>query len=336
MKTEAIMLQTLSAPCMNRCRHCLLSWDGRITGADFDRSAALAERFSGWLKRERPDIGFQFTYGYSMDHPQLARSLDTLNALGSVMGRFMQMDGLRIRNERESAELLGTLAEHGVRELNFTFYGTQAYHDAFAGRRGDFRFLTGLARLAREKGLHISCGVMFTKESAPLLPELIPQLENAGFSRENRGIVLIVPHIEGRGAGLEPIRASLSDLDAQDGEIRPLLNRTVFKTEAEWLREGIADETRRTLIITLTNENIERCERTPFETLIAEAEALDDAYYGALPGAAELAEMYGEAEGGLLFSRRDMLYRWRSRFIREHGLKLYDVTDETHTGSRRY
>ncbi len=336
MKTESILLTTLCVPCVNRCRHCLLRWDGRITGADFDRSAALAVRLLDWIRTERPELSFNFTYGYSMDHPQLAAALDTLDSLGSVMSRFMHMDGLRIRNEAESKALLDTMKTHGVGELNFTFYGTEEYHDAFAGRKGDFRFLLMLARLAREREFRISCGVMFTRESAPLLEELIPQLEAAGFSREDRGIRLIVPHSEGRGRALEPIRAGLPELEALDEGVRSLMNRNVFRTEAEWIASGLEDETRRMILILLTDENIARYEGMPAADIVAEAEALDDGYYGALPPVKTLEEAYGDPHGDRLFSKKDLFDRWRKRWIAENGLKLYDVTNETQTGSRRY
>ena len=206
MITDSIVLQTLSAPCFNRCRHCLLSSDGRVTGAAWDRSAALARRFKSWLSLNRPEVRFDFGFGYSMEHPRLGEALDTLNELGSVMGRMLQMDGLKLRDRSGAEALLITCLEHGVKHLNFTFYGTSEYHDAFAGRQGDFSSLLQLVRLAAELGFERSAGIMLTAESAPMIGALVPELREAGLTAE-RSVRLLVPHSEGRGGELEAIRA---------------------------------------------------------------------------------------------------------------------------------
>ncbi|MBQ3159944.1 MAG: hypothetical protein IJC00_05730, partial [Clostridia bacterium] len=100
MQTKSVMLQTLCVPCACRCRYCLLSWNGRTIGADYDRSQRFAERFYDWLQRERPDISFHFSFGYSMDHPRLFDALDFLNGIGSVGGQFLQCDGMAFRTEK--------------------------------------------------------------------------------------------------------------------------------------------------------------------------------------------------------------------------------------------
>ena len=145
MNTGTVMLETLCVPCANRCRYCLLSWDGRPVGADWDESCAAALRYRGWLEANRPEVRFDFSFGYSMEHPRLLSALDFLNSLGSVQGRMLQMDGMRFREGEELGAFLRGVKAHGVRSLNFTFYGTEAYHDRFAGRPGDFR---GLVRYA--------------------------------------------------------------------------------------------------------------------------------------------------------------------------------------------
>ena len=65
-------------------------------------------------------------------------------------------------------------------------------------------------------------------------------------------------------------------------------------------------------------------------------EALDDAYYGAFPTFQELLTLHGDLEGRKLYSRRDLFHRLRKQYAKEHGIHVYDVTDERQTGSRRY
>lgn len=332
MKTELVMLETLCVPCANRCRYCLLSWDGRPVGADWAESRTAALRMRDWLAENRPEVRFDLSFGYSMEHPRLLSALDFLNSIGSVQGRMLQMDGMRLREGEELASFLRGIKAHGAEHLNFTFYGTEDYHDRFAGRRGDFAGLVRCAEAAAKLGFGVSVGMPLSLESAVLAPEVVSLLRSKGI--EN--IRLFVPHSEGRGKALDPVRLTLQAFNALPGELQALMNREVYRTEAEWLRSGFPEETRRTLIISLTAENIKRHLTAPVDELIAEAEAPDEAYYAALPPADELALLYGDAESERLYSRRDLLDKYRKRYIKENGLELYDVTDERQTGSRRY
>ena len=96
MKTCSIMVQTLCVPCCNRCRYCLLSWDGKLPGAEYERSEAYAAAFHAWLRQNRPDLSFGFSFGYSMEHPALFRAIDFMRSIGSPGGKFLQMEPLTL------------------------------------------------------------------------------------------------------------------------------------------------------------------------------------------------------------------------------------------------
>ena len=328
MKTESILLQTLCVPCGCHCRYCLLSWDGHCPGADWERSAALARRMAAWLRKERPGLRFHFSFGYSMEHPRLPEALDLLRELDSVQAAFLQCDGLRIRDEGETSAFVEMLREHGVKTLNFTYYGTENYHDRFAGRKGDYAWMQRLRSAARAAGLETSVGVPLTRESAPMAADLLENL--AGET-----VRFFVPHAEGRGAALESIRLRQEDFDALPEAVRARLNRRVYRTEAEWLRDPPPEPTKRMLLLSLTPENIGSFETRPFAESIAAAEALDDAYYAPLPTIRELLERYGDAKGTAFYSARDLAAKLQKRWLRENDLQPYDVTDERQTGSRR-
>lgn len=97
MRTTSVLIQSLCVPCNNHCRHCLLSWNGQTEGADWDRSIRIAERFLDELRNQMPDVKSSFTFGYSMEHPDLQGAIRTLRALGSPMADFLQCDGMRMR-----------------------------------------------------------------------------------------------------------------------------------------------------------------------------------------------------------------------------------------------
>ncbi len=328
MLTTSVILQTLCVPCLCRCRYCLLSWDGRTVGADWARSRDCAAAFAAWLRAERPELRFSFSFGYSMEHPALPEALDFLRSLGSVGAEYLQCDGLRIRGGEETAGFAAMLREHGVRHLNFTVYGTRDYHDRFAGRRGDFDWLLRLRAAAREAGLETSVGVPLNRENLGQLETLLDELCMEGLR-------LFIPHAEGRGALLEPIRLRGEDFARLSDRAKALLNRRVYRTEAEWFAAPPPEPTERSLLLSLTPENLARYARGDFAAILAEAEALDEAYYGPIPPLAELLRLYGDPQGGAFFSARDLAARYQKRWLREHGLTPYDVTDERQTGSRR-
>lgn len=334
--TRAIMLQTLCNPCYNYCRYCLLSWSGKVFGADWYRSAEYAKRFYEWIREARPELKFDFSFGSSMEHPKLIEAIDFMNSIGSVMGKFLQLDGMRMRTDAELKELFSLLAAHGVESVDFTFYGTEAYHDRFAARKGDYDLMIRSIRFALDVGIAVIADIPLTGENIGMVESLVEKLRDTGCN----DIRFRIPHGEGRGELIEPIRLKKHEIEALSDELKPHLNRGAFRTEGEWLALAesgeLKTEENRTLLISLTEENIERIENTPFDELIEEVEGLDEAYYASFPSFSELLKAYGDNAGERLFSYRDLFHFYRRRYALEHGIKVYDVTDERQSGSRRY
>ena len=333
MKTTAIYVQNLCVPCNCYCRYCLLSWSNKLLGIDHDRSEKFAKRFYDWIQSNRPDLDFSFYFGYSMEHPKLLEAIDFFQSIQSVNGQFLQFDGMKFRNTEEIQELLTGIKEHGVKHLNFTFYGTREYHDKFAARQGDFAFMLNIITEAKKLGLEISVGIPVSHENAIQIDELLSILKEHNVEK----ISLFVPHEEGRGASLNSVRFREEDYQALSEEAKNLFNRKAFKAEREWLTEGALKEMEnRALILSLTPENIEMFESMSFENVISYVEELDEAYYDALPSMEELVKMYGNPEGKEFYQQRDLLHHYQQMYIKEHKLELYDVTDERQCGSRRY
>ena len=333
MKTVSINISSLCVPCENRCRYCLLSWDGRLRGLAYDRSAAYARRFQKWLKANRPELNFAFYYGYSMEHPELLESVDFLREIGSPGGKFLQFDGMKFRTEPELRQLLGELKAHGIELINLTFYGTRDYHDRFAARKGDFDYMMATLRIAAEVGLDVEVGIPLTRENAQQAEKLVNLV---GRYRPVR-IFCFVPHGEGRGETLEPIRFRQDDYDALPERVRELLNRQKYRPEGEWIRENtFSDPEKRVLTLNLTGENAAYFESMPFAEVISYLEKLDDAYYAAVPDLPTLAAMYGDENGVCFYSERDLYLTYQRRYIREHGLSVTDMNNECGCFSRRF
>lgn len=333
MKTVSINVCNLCVPCENRCRYCLLSWDGKLSGVEYERSKRYARNFHQWLRENRPDLSFAFYYGYSMEHPKLLESIDFLREIGSPGGKFLQFDGMKFRNDDEIRDLLVSLQTHGIELIDLTFYGTREYHDRFAARQGDFVYLMRILAIANEVGLAANVGIALNRENAYQAAVL---MELLGRFRINH-MFCFVPHSEGRGVTLEGIRLRKRDYEILPDLVKQHINTHKFRTEGDWVRHGVFSvPEKRVLTVGLTLENVDFFEKLDFSNTIAYLEKLDDDYYAAFPPLSELAAMYGDREGECFYSERDLYLTYQRRYIVEHNLKITDMNDERGCFSRRF
>ena len=299
---------------------------------DYRRSEAYAKRFYEWLRENRPELSFLFGFGYSMEHPQLLEAIDFCRSIGSATGEFLQFDGMKFRSPEELETLLRQLKDHGIKLIDLTFYGTESYHDRFAARWGDYQLMMRTLEKAQEVGLDVTVSIPITHENAAQMEDLIAELQEHGAQQ----IRCFVPHSEGRGHLLEPIRFSSDDYEKLKGDVRQRLNTNRFKTEAEWLKCGFPVNEKRVLTVTLRPENVEFFENLSFEETIAYLEKLDDDYYTAIPAPEELAKLYGNPNGDRYYSARDLCLTYQQRYITDHKLEIYDIHDERQCFSRRF
>ena len=333
MKTAVIAVQTLCVPCENRCRYCLLSWDGKLRGADYDRSERYARRFRDWLAQNRPDMSCQFYFGYSMEHPRMLNAIDFMHSIGSAGGEFLQLDGLKFRTGAEIDALLTDFKTHGIQAIDLTFYGTREYHDRFAARSGDFDFMLEILSRAGHAGLTVMADIPLSQENIHQADDLIAALEKYPLQR----LSLFIPHAEGRGASLDCARLRLADYEAMSDHAKSYFNRSRFRSEHEWITENALPRyEKRAVTISLTDKNIDLLEAQPFAETIACIEKLDDDYHAVVPELGLLSQICGNPESELLYNPRDLIQHWQRQYIREHALDLYDIHDERQHFVRRF
>lgn len=332
MKTVSINVMNLCVPCENRCRYCLLSYNGKESGVNYKRSERYAKRFYEWLQENRPELSFLFGFGYSMEHPSLLSAIEFCQSIGSATGEFLQFDGMKFRTDSELETLLQQLKNHGIKLIDLTFYGSEEYHDRFAARSGDYQLMIRTLAMANKIGLDASVSIPVTHENVDQIDDLISQLNQYRTQR----IACFIPHGEGRGRLLEPVRFSAEDYGKLSDNVRSRINWNRFKTEREWLRDGFSPVSRRVLTVTLTPENVDFFEGLSFEEAIVYLEKLDDDYYSSIPTVEELAEIYGNPNGNHYYSARDLYLSYQRRYIADHKLDIYDINDERLCFSRRF
>ena len=239
---------------------------------------------------------------------------------------------MKFRTDEELECLLRQLKDRGIKLIDLTFYGTEGYHDRFAARTGDYRLMMRTLAQANKIGLDVTVSIPITHENAAQMDALIGELERFQTQR----ITCFVPHSEGRGRRLDPIRLSAQDYFQLTGLVRSRINTARFKTEGEWLKCGFPVNEKRVLTVTLTPENADFFEGLPFADTIAYLEKLDDDYYAAVPTVEELAKIYGDPNGDRYYSARDLYLTYQRRYIADHNLEIYDINDERQCFSRRF
>ena len=333
MKTVSINVMNLCVPCENRCRYCLLSYNGKTTGVDFTRSTIYAKRFYNWIQENRPDLSFMFGFGYSMEHPDLISAIKFCQSIGSATGEFLQFDGMKFRTESELRELLSNLKSNGIKLINLTFYGTEHYHDRFAARTGDFNLMMNTLKVANEIDLDVSVGIPLFRDNADQIDELLGQLDHYRTVR----IFCFIPHSEGRGRLLDSIRFTLDDYEKLSHRAKGYFNRDHFRAEQEWIKApSLPQSKRRVVTVTLTPDNIDYFEQLDFAETIAHLEEMDNAYYRQIPDFQTLMKAYGDPNGTKMYSARDLYLHYQNQYIAENNIHIYDMNDERHCFSRRF
>ena len=327
MRTISFSIANYCVPCHAHCQYCLLSSCGQVSGVDYRRSEELAHRVLTELAAKRLEISGSFYIGYCMDTADLWDYIRFSKRHQSPGASFLQMNGFEFR---EAAELLSTMQrirEEGIRLIDLTFYGTEEFHDRFAGRKGDFNFILEMVSAAIRSDLPVNISIPLLRSNLNQLAELHSLLSKypvAGYS-------YFLPHSKGRGKTLQDQRITSQEFLKLSQEIRDAFWKIPHQTEAEWIAAGKWEQPeKRNLTLVLTKENIQSLEDMKTDDILLFLEAMDDRYLSQLPTIPELAEKYGNPDNDQLFRYRDLLLKWQQQFIADTGNTIFDMHDETH------
>ena len=327
MKTVSFSIANYCVPCHAHCRYCLLSSCGQTSGVDYRRSEAFAHRVLTELAEKRPDISGSFYIGYCMDTADLRDYIRFSRDHQSPGAGFLQMNGFGFRETTELSFMMQRIREEGVQLIDLTFYGTEEYHDRFAGRKGDFRFVLQMVSAAIRSGLPVNISIPMLRGNLDQLEDLrsiLSEYPVAGYS-------YFLPHSKGRGKLIQDQRITRREFEQLPQKIRDDFRKTPHQTESEWIAAGKWEQPgKRNLTLVLTKENIRELESMKAEDILSFLETMDDRYLSQLPAVPELAGKYGDPENDQLFRYRDLLLKWQQQYIADTGNTIYDMHDETH------
>lgn len=325
METVSVSIQNLCAPCACACSYCLLQSCKQSQGVDYFRGKRLAERFADWGRNSGLSSLPAYCIGFCAEYPELFDNIAYNQSLGFPSVGFLQCNGIKIRNRRETDEWVRKLKAAGISLIDITFFGDEPYHDRFSARQGDYRFMMQLAESATENGLRCAPSLVMTEESRPMLEALHATLTTFIDAHD---IHSFLPDYRGRGYLLEDARMTEKGLHSLSTDLKRTLNVSRYKTEKDWLDAGdFPTQTKRSLIISLRTDNIDCLESMPCNDIIAHVEHLDDTFHQTLPDIHALAALYGDRKNTQLYRARDLLWKWQKRYLEENPMNLYNVTD---------
>ena len=327
MKTVSVGIQNLCAPCNCSCRYCLLQSSGNVPeGVTYYRGLVLAKRFAEWGESKNPANIPYYYIGYCAEYPELFENIAYNKSIGFAGASFLQCNGLRLRDKPETDRFVAKLQEHGITTIDTTFYGSEQYHDTFAARKGDYAFMLQFAQSAVEQGMTCFPSVPVLEENKNMLDGLISILSEIV---DVQNIRAYLPDYRGRGCLMENSRLTQESFSGLSETVKHTININQYKTEKDWLSiDTLPEYTRRDIIITLRNDNIDMFEKMSCDEIVAHVEKYDDEYYNIIPSIQELAKMYGDKTNTKLYRLRDLFWMWQKYYIAEHHLNIYNVTDE--------
>ena len=326
METISIGIQNLLAPCNCACKYCLLQSCKKADGIEYYRGKKIAEKFVRWGK-EKGLANLPYYYiSYCAEYPELFDNISFNKSIGFSGASFLQCNGIKIRSGPETDEFAAKLKAAGITMIDITFFGSERYHDRFAARTGDYRFMLQLAESAKQHAITCSPSLVVTEENKSMLDDLISRL---GQVTDIGNIHTFLPDYRGRGYLMEDSRLTQKSYETLSDKIKNTINIKRYKTEGEWLSIGkLPEYTKRALVVTLRKDNIEMFENMTCDEIVAYVEKLDDDYYRAIPTINELAEIYGDKNSTKLYRLRDLFWMWQRRYREENHMNVYNVTDE--------
>lgn len=330
MRSTSLMIMNLCVPCPCDCRYCLLSSCRKATCVPYEQGKLYTQRFQAWAKEHRPDLPVHMCIGYCMDTPHLTDYLRFSRETGAPWASFLQLNGLKLRSREDCAAWLRAAAQEGVKTIDLTLYGDEAYHDRFAGRKGDFAHMMHLLHAASSLGLEVSLSMPLTQENAAMAAPLMERFASLP------GVTCraFLPHSKGRGSSISHLRLTKSDFAALPGIVLSHFSRAETLTEAEWIARGeYPQTTTRTLYLVLTPETMSSLEQLDFAQVISSLEETHDRYLAAMPSDAQLAALYGDSTNEQLFRLRDLRLKWHQQWTADHP-DIPDLHDERLSGAR--
>jgi MoaA/NifB/PqqE/SkfB family radical SAM enzyme len=162
--------------CGNSCKHCYIP-DHKERFKRFGEVRAILDNFVGLL--EAPAITKKAQLYFHDDptlHPRIIEILEYATSQGLAICPTLSTNGMGLARRKNGREILDTFVQCGIKGLQLSLYGNEAYHDWFTGTPGSYHDRHATAQLAQEAGLWVCWSLFLTKDNPQQLIALAREL----------------------------------------------------------------------------------------------------------------------------------------------------------------
>lgn len=168
----------LVTPCSNNCRHCYSHVVKNVDRLGYDDIVRLISKL-----RESSHSEFAMSPWCLMHEPLIIKDLPRL--VTHIKKEWPDAtDGLVSNLSGATPALMDALWKAGIRNFQFSFYGTGEAHDAFAGRKGAYADIMRALPMLAEKGFGLNPVIWLHSRMGPSLPGLADIWERYSFKTD--------------------------------------------------------------------------------------------------------------------------------------------------------
>jgi MoaA/NifB/PqqE/SkfB family radical SAM enzyme len=188
--------------CTNRCQHCWTQGSPKNKRVAAEQVLFVLDKLAE-LKKHVEHIGF-FIYDEPTTHPQFVEMYERAAELGLMWeGVFLATNGSILAKAPDA--VWQRLKNTGISNLQFTVYGLEQTHDAFARRPGAFRNVVTAIQRAVEHGMEWNAGIVLHADDADEIEETVSYLK--GLHPSGEALVGWYPFSwQGRGRDAKRVR----------------------------------------------------------------------------------------------------------------------------------
>jgi len=236
------------------------------------------------------------------------------------------MGGIEFKTDDVLRPWLRERRDVGMEVIRLSLAGTQALHDKWVGRKGDFDFNLRAARKASEMGYKRDEWLLVSRSTIPHLEALVALLDDIP-GRAYRGFRLLTWGNAPRKLEARE-RITLDMFENLPGWVRKDFQHTaILKSEREWTEEvlKVPDEELAEpyyLILNLDDALMERFETVSCDEIVSDLETRSRRIYDAIPTMKDLGARYGNRENDLMYWRSEMQQEWAGRFLEEERIEV--------------
>jgi hypothetical protein len=327
LKIDSLWIHSYPFVCQNHCWHCQAG-KRKTASISFARVAAQIRRFDKWARQTGRD-GLRVTnwigYTFETDLPTLkeTRSLADLCGWGF---NLILLGGLRDRDESELRPWLAERRDAGFTSVVASFMGYGELHDHWNGRHGDFERLLKTQRIAASLDMELEQRIFLTRESLPMLEQLLDTLDELPGKVRVREIYPLF--YSGLARHWEKFRMTAEEIDKLPYRIKNLFRSDYcnWRMECEWMEAVRAEENasdKVSLNLLLDGNNIDAIESASCQQVYDDLEQRTLAAYAAIPSRAELCEQFGNKLNHAVYMfRKDIETKWLDEYLRFYPVHI--------------